>query len=57
LARAYEIQPSEFWEMTLPETLLEFEMREQKTGRGLGREDVAHFQEWMEEEDGKGSRG
>jgi hypothetical protein len=41
--------------MTLPETLLEFEMREKKSGKGLSRDDIAHFQEWMEEEDGKGT--
>jgi hypothetical protein len=57
LARAYEIQPSEFWDMTLPETLLEFEMRDTKRGKGLSRDDIANFQEWMAEEDGKGSRG
>jgi hypothetical protein len=51
MARALEIQPSEFWEMTLPELLLEADL---KRGRqdgdyagSLTRGDLDDLKEWM----------
>jgi hypothetical protein len=42
--------------MTMPETLLEFELRAKATeNKGLSKDDVADLRAWMEEEDG-GSR-
>ena len=45
-AREWEIQPSEFWEMTMVEWMLEAQSRFDKTpeGRALRRRD-----EWLEE--------
>jgi hypothetical protein len=54
LARAYEIQPSEFWAMTMPETLLEFDMRDRKqTGGKLTKSQSDELLEWMANDYGR----
>lgn len=55
LARAYDIQPSEFWAMTIPETLLEFEMREKKDPAlcGLTQEQDEELRDWMARDYGR----
>jgi hypothetical protein len=51
MARALEIQPSEFWEMTLPELLLEADMRQERQkgdyAGNLTRGDLDDLKEWM----------
>jgi hypothetical protein len=39
--------------MTLPETILEFEMRSKRGGRGLSREEIEKFRAWMDEDNGE----
>lgn len=48
LARSWEIQPNEFWDMTLPEFLCEMDMRQDMArGPGLSAEDAEDLREWM----------
>lgn len=51
MARALEIQPSEFWDMTLPELLLEAELRRDRQkgdyAGNLTRGDLDELKEWM----------
>jgi hypothetical protein len=53
MARALEIQPSEFWEMTLPELLLEADMRQERQkgdyAGNLTRGDLDDLKAWMDE--------
>lgn len=53
MARALDIPPSEFWAMTFPELLLEFNLRKPKKAKGLSAADIDMFKDWMEEEDGR----
>jgi hypothetical protein len=47
-ARACEIQPGEFWQMTMPETLLEITMRSKSSGQsGLSGAALDTELEWL----------
>ena len=57
-AREWGIQPSEFWDMTLPEWFLEYELKGPKDPKGtyagkLTRQDVEELREFMRNGPGK----
>jgi len=51
LARSWEIQPTEFWDMTMPEFFAEMDMRRKDVEGGyagrLTRGDLDDLKEWM----------
>lgn len=59
-ARQWGIQPSEFWDMTISEWWLEYELRspaeKEKFAGKLTRSDVDDLKAWMDEKDGADRR-
>jgi hypothetical protein len=59
-SRQWGIQPSEFWDMTISEWWIEYELRapvgEDKFAGKLTRSDVDDLKAWMEEKNGADRR-